>query len=55
MELSGEEINMLASLITSFLTQDMSKQEIVTLRLLVGQIHCCLNTIIVVDNPKNKS
>ena len=56
MELSGDEINILATFIASKLACDMSQQDLCTLRILVGQIHCCLGTIMAQngrDNSKN--
>lgn len=52
MDMSGQDINMLACLIANALACDMSKQDLNTLRLLIGQIHYCLGTILAKDSNK---
>ena len=53
MDISGEDLNILASIIANIISCDMSIKDLVTMRLLISQINCCLGTIINQNLQKN--
>ena len=53
MDITGENINLLASILANILSKGLKREEIVVLKTLLAQINCCLNTILVINSQKS--